>query len=219
MHTSNVTPSRLPSQSNWLKFIEMEQAGNLECLGGSEYPLYSDVGIRGEISAGLGPYTLLNALPMGSGTNADIVMVLRSFIFEVCRPERFSSNPKTDVQRFHGGHLPEEITALISLGLGIRLKAGDANRHFDGNDPLGRFRAYSSRPKPSLLVNPERPIIPMPEDVLLTDIQVRLKTIPKLNASLYIELVRSARAYQDALWISETEPHLCSTVKKKSAGC
>ena len=48
----------------------------------------------------------------------------------------------------------------------------------------------------------------MPKNVLLNDIQARLTTIPTLKADLYIELVRAARAYQDALWISETEPHL-----------
>ncbi|MBP2869962.1 MULTISPECIES: hypothetical protein [Pseudomonas] len=208
MTTSSLNPPRLPSQSNWLKFIELEQAGNLECFGGSEYPLYSDVEVRGEISSGLGPYALLNAVPMGSGTTADIVMVLRSFIFEGHEHVSLSNNLKTDVKRFHGGHLPEEITALTSLALGIRLKAGDANRYFDASDRLGRFVAYSSRPWPSLSVNPGRPIIPTPKDVLLNDIQARLTTIPTLNAGLYIELVRAARAYQDALWISEIEPHL-----------
>lgn len=208
MATSSLNPPRLPSQSNWLKFIETEKAGSQECFGGSEYPLYSDVGVRGEIEKGLGPYALLNALPMGSGTSADIVMILRSFNFEPYVPVNASDLLKTDVTRFHGGHLPEEITALISLALGIRLKSGEANRYFDGSDRLGRFRAYSSRPWPSLSVNPERPIIPTPKDVLLNDIQARLKTIPTLEADLYIELVRAARAYQDALWIAETEPHL-----------
>jgi len=202
-----ITPPRLRSQSNWLTFNELQEAGNNDCYGGSEYPLYSDVEIHGELDNGLGPYALLNAGSFGRPKGANIAIVLRYFNFEA--PERRNlAELKTDVKLFHGGSLPEEITSLASLALGVRLKAGDANRYFDGGDPLGRYMAHSYRPAPSLSVNHGLPLIPMPEHVLLNDIQSRLATIPTVKAKLYIELVRSARAYQDALWISESEPHL-----------
>lgn len=201
-------PRGLPSQSNWLKFDE-GILGDHVCYGGSEYPFYSDVDITGEISEGLGPYTLLNALPMRSRNTAEIVIILRSFIFEDFNCSfRVEGELKTNIALYHGGNLAEEIAALTSLALGIRLKAGDANRYFDGSDPHGRFQALRWRPLPSLSVGLGRPKIPMPTSVNLNEVQPLLSTVPKVKPELYVELVRAARAYQDALWIAETEPHL-----------
>ncbi|MQU25941.1 hypothetical protein GHO29_05520 [Pseudomonas helleri] len=184
-------------------------SGNHVCYGGSEYPFYSDVDITGEIIEGLGPYTLLNALPMRSRNTAEIVIILRSFIFEDFNYSfRVAGELKTNVARYHGGNLAEEIAALTSLALGIRLKAGDANRYFDGSDPHGRFQAMQWRPLPSLSVSLGRPKIPMPTSVNLNEAQPLLSTVPKVKPELYVELVRAARAYQDALWMAEAEPHL-----------
>lgn len=33
------TPPRLPSQSYWLTFNELQKGGNNDCYGGPEYPL------------------------------------------------------------------------------------------------------------------------------------------------------------------------------------
>lgn len=109
---------------------------------------------------------------------------------------------------YHGGSLADEFAALGSLCLGIRLKSGDANRHFDGDDPHGRFRAFQFQATPTLSVRPDRAIIPAPAHRSLDEIKDRLLTIPSLDSSLYTELVRAARSYQDALWIAESDPHL-----------
>lgn len=191
-----------------MKFDE-GRTSNRVCYGGSEYPFYSDVDIIGEIIEGLGPYTLLNALPTRSRNSADIVIILRSFIFEDFNNSfRVEGKLKTNVAYYHGGNLAEEIAALTSLALGIRLKAGDANRYFDGSDPYGRFRAMQWRPLPSLSVSLGRPKIPMPTSANLNEAQPLLSTVPKVKPELYVELVRAARAYQDALWMAEAEPHL-----------
>lgn len=201
-------PIGLPSQSNWVEFNRPLQEDRV-CYGGSEYPLYSDVKITGEIAEGLGPYALLNSLPLVKRNAASEVLVLRMFIFEDFRYSTHNQGTlKTDVARFHGGTLAEEIAALTSLGLGIRMKSGDANRYFDGSDPLGRPKAFMRHPAPTLMTNLSGPIIPLPSSVYLNEIQTRLTSVPAIKADLYVDLVRAARLYQDALWISETEPHL-----------
>lgn len=200
---------RLPSQSNWIRFNNAETAEERVCFGGFEYPLYSDVRITGELASDLGPYQILNAVPFDTVKSGEVVLTLRTFIFDDLDFHRQGLNDlKTNTELYHGGHLAEEITALISLGLGIRLKSGDANRRFDGSDPYGRFNAHRWNPAPSISLGLRKPIMPMPEYVSVDELRPRLESIPKLKAGLYIELVRAARAYQDALWISESEPHM-----------
>lgn len=50
---------------------------------------------------------------------------------------------ETDDESYHGGLLQDEIAALISLSLGIRLKAGDHSRDYpnpsDGRRQIRRF--------------------------------------------------------------------------------
>ncbi|MDH1508540.1 hypothetical protein N5I28_02060 [Pseudomonas mosselii] len=208
MHKKQESPPlRLPSQANWIIHNELKNTNTNEPYIGAEYPLYSDVGVVGEISEGLGPYMILNALPSKQGNEADISIILRAFIHQDAH--QYARNPlKTDNRRFHGGDFEEEIASLISLSLGIRLKAAEANRYFYTNDPLGRFRAHKFNPTPSLSINPKNPMIPMPETVDMTEAAPFLATIPNLKPKVYIELVRAARTYQDALWISESDPHL-----------
>lgn len=199
---------RLPSQANWIKYIETKENDDNEFYSGAEYPLYSDISVIGEISEGLGPYALLNALPRTPGNQANISVILRAFNYDNSNNYIPRDPLKTDIRRFHGGHFQEEIAALLSLSLGIRLKAGEANRHFLPNEPYGRYRSYTLKPAPTLDLDHKNPIIPMPKSVHLTEAAPFLKTIPNLKPEIYIELVRAARVYQDALWISESDPHL-----------
>jgi hypothetical protein len=202
-------PRRLTSQSNWLAFLAGNNDPNRICYGGSEYPLYSDAQVIGELSEELGPYALLNALPFASGTSANITIVLRVFFFEPHTTMPVGAGPlRTIDDSYHGGWLSEELAALTSLALGIRLKSGDANRRFDGNDPCGRFSSFWTQRIPTLTIRPDRAIVPAPANRSLDEISVRLKTIPYLEPRLYTELIRAARSYQDALWIAESEPHL-----------
>ncbi|WP_175861821.1 hypothetical protein [Burkholderia cepacia] len=194
-------------QANWVAAI---QAPDKTPAVTYEYPLYSDVHVINEIVDGLGPYQLFNALPMRSDGSVAIAIVLRASSYEDERwPGALPRAQKTNVERYHGGSAPEELAALCSLGLGIRLRAGDANRTFDSRDPRGRFHAYQWRAVPALIFDQKRPVVP---SVLiqpsLANVRNRLRSIPTIPPKLLTELVRSARAYQDALWIAESEPHL-----------
>ncbi|VVN73725.1 hypothetical protein PS689_00589 [Pseudomonas fluorescens] len=202
-------PRRLISQSNWIAFVAGSSDPNQICYGGSEYPLYSDAYVVGELSDEIGPYALLNALPYSGGNSAAITIILRVFFFEAHTIISNRTLPlKTVDDGYHGGWFSEELAALTSLALGIRLKSGDVSRRFDGNDPYGRFESSWTQRIPSLTIRPNQAIIPAPTHVSLDDIRSRLQTIPDLDPGLYKELIRAARSYQDALWIAESEPHL-----------
>lgn len=199
--------ARLALQSNWLAW---DAARGQPANYASEYPFYSDVSVTGEIPKELGPYALLNALPAPLTGKVDVAVVLRAYFYETSTwPGAVPKDLKTNVERYHGGWLPEEMAALCSLALGIRLKAGDETRSFTPTDPLGRPRAHQTRNLSAPSFDRARAIIPSALEVPLIDgIHDRLKTIPAIEANLLTELVRAARAYQDALWIAESEPNL-----------
>lgn len=198
---------RLPSQANWLKYIQTQEDPPNAFQSGAEYPFYSDTGVVGEITEGLGPYKILNAVPISDNGTANISMVLRAFIYDSSL--NYPLVPlKTDTSRFHGGYFQEEIASLVSLSLGIRLKAGEANRHFYPGDLYGRFRSHAFKPAPSLSIDVANPVIRTSKRVYMRDAEQFLATIPNIEPSKYVDLVRAARAFQDALWIAESDPHL-----------
>ena len=204
--TDGVQRPMLASQRNWLAKI---RAGDEASAVAYEYPFYSDVRFFNPFVDGLGPYQLFNAFPMQGDGSVAIAIVLREDLHDDNRwPGALPPATETNVESYHGGSTPEELAALCSLGLGIRLRAGDANRVFDSRDPRGRFLGYRQS-IPMLIFNRERPVIPsaiIPPQ--LDNVRKRLSSIPDIEPQLFTELVRSARAYQDALWIAESEPHL-----------
>ncbi|MBI1741655.1 hypothetical protein HYR54_01130 [Candidatus Acetothermia bacterium] len=105
----------------------------------------------------------------------------------------------------------DEIAALVSLCMGIRLQAGGVTRRFEpGENPRGRPESSILRIDPVLLkpTGIRGAIIPQVlgdhhlQDALL------LKSLPLLQPGAANALVRAARLYQDAVWIAESEPDL-----------
>lgn len=188
----------LPLQRNWLMAT---QAANEASTIAYEYPFYSDVQVVSEIVDGLGPYQLFNALPMQVDGSVSIAVILRENSYEnEIWPGALHRALKTNVERYHGAAAPEELAALCSVGLGIRLRAGDANRRFDSRDPRGRFQAYQWRFTPTLIFDRKRPVVPSAlTQPSLNSIRERLSYIPTIEPRLFTELVRSARAYQDVM--------------------
>lgn len=95
-----------------------------------EYPLFTDSHITGEIVDGYGPYQLLNALAIYKPN-----IIAPSIVLRVADhvPEDLSKMEmiKTDASHYHGGWLSDEIAALLSLNLSMRVKAGGCTRRFD----------------------------------------------------------------------------------------
>jgi hypothetical protein len=174
-----------------------------------EFPLFTDSHIVGEISDGYGPYKFLNTVPvyMQEGATPSIILRIDEYL-EYHPPQ--STQLKTDVIKYHGGWFVDEIAALMSLNLGIRLKAGGSSRRFDiDGDPKGHPEMHYSHWNPIIVKNPlYRLMIPSAvENHCLNDAAL-LRDYYKLSPSNAIAIVKAARLYQDALWISELQPDL-----------
>lgn len=190
------------SCANWKAFDNKQDLRSI-----IEYPLYTDARIIGEITEGYGPYKFLNTVP-----SEDRPGLLKSSI--ILRAEFYLNNDlppmnETDTSNYHGGWFPDEIAALVSLCLGIRVKAADESRRFDGGgDPLGRPTVFRFRSEPIMNLGDRRLKLPNAVGAHSLENLYPIKLMPKLSKEEAIVVIRSARLYQDALWIAESEPAL-----------
>jgi len=170
-----------------------------------EYPLYTDAHITGEVIEGYGPYKFFNAISFLKSGVVNPGIFLR---MDLHLSEKLPDFSKTSTEFYHGGWLPDEISALVSLALGIRLKACGSTREFypDG-DPFGR-PSLDYKPYPILSIDYRRLILPNVAGTHSLEKLTPLSFILKLSPSNLIALIRAARFYQDALWIAESEPSL-----------
>jgi hypothetical protein len=171
-----------------------------------EFPLFSDAHFVGEITEGGGPYQIINTLSMGSERSALILRVKSFADFQT------PNMNKTQDAHYHGGTEVDEIAALVSLWLGVRLKAGGANRIFDrDSDPMGSPISLPFYEDP--IISAAKPLYKraiLPSALGQHSLQEAslLCSFPMLQISDAISLVRAARMYQEAIWIIETAPEL-----------
>ena len=87
------------------------------------------------------------------------------------------------------------------------MKAGGASRVFErAGDPRGRPIAWDNRPDPVLRAQPHGRVIPAAaRECSLNDLNA-LSTMPTVGAADAIAFVRSARLYQEGLWVCESDP-------------
>ncbi len=170
-----------------------------------EFPLFTDANIVGE-DFSFGPYELINTVPITRNTeNCLPAIVLR---MDYHMDWDHGDLNKTNTDRFHGGGIQDEIASLVSLCLGIRLKSGGMTRYFEKDEsPKGRPIFWEIDQNPFLLKNFSRPVLPHNLEGDLAQV-ITIKDLEKISAKASIELVRSAKLYQDALWLSETTPEL-----------
>lgn len=112
---------------------------------------------------------------------------------------------------YHGGNASDEITALASLTLGVRLRVAGTAR-------LSGIHEHSRDHQPiylevTRLAHPGRPgreyipaALTRPADLHQLD---RLKSFPHLNEEAQVELVRAARAYAAGLWWANEDQNQC----------
>ncbi len=181
---------------------------------GHEIPLFTDSRIIGSIQDGYGPYQFFNTIPLYPEYQvAQPAIVLRYYDYieyggsEIV--EMLQKN-KTDDERYHGGGLADELAALISLSMGIRIKPGGASRNFQPHDdPRGTPVALEKHLDPALPQGTNGRLLPYafgPHNI--NEKLVILQSFPKLSPHNAVALVRTARIYQDALWIIESTPEL-----------
>jgi len=188
--------------NNWKKWSENHE-GWFTC----EYPLFTDAHVTGELTKNLGPYQFINAVPRSLGKCVALTLILRVEI-----PGGMGDIPpmeETDDFCYHGGTMIDELAALLSLQMGIRLRAGKSIRTFyPEGDPKGRPEAFEMPPDPVTPQYSDWPVVPnvrgkhpMPEPTLFS-------RLIELNAADAIVLIKTSRLYQDALWISESQPEM-----------
>lgn len=194
-----------PSYVNWRAYLDQAAPS-----GAYEIPFYTDTRITGELSGDLGPYHLINtvAMPLRSGRGVAIpAIVLRVEIYHREDPHDFRPMIATDVSQYHGGGLEDEIAALVSLCLGIRVQAGTTERMFyPDQDPRGRPVAHEGRLIPVLQTKAGWQIMPAAVGEHALEDALLIKTLPGLSVGEAITLIRAARSYQSAMWIAEVEP-------------
>lgn len=192
-----------PAYANWMKSL-----AGIPVNITYEFPLFTDAYIIGEVTPETGPYQFLNTVPGPKNGNLAPFIVLRA---EYCETHDYlKTEYKTSVQNFHGGFINDEIAALLSLLLGIRLKSGDSIRRFmPGGDPKGHPTQSKIVPDPILPTTINRePILPrLLGQRRLGDLALFM-TIPSIEPSESVALARAARNYQNAVWIAESEPEL-----------
>jgi hypothetical protein len=181
-------------------------------LGGSplkntlEYPLFTDSHIIGDLPNSESPYKLFNVVAIRDEQILAPAIVLRMDYFSEVDIEVLR---KTDIDRFHGGGISDEIAALVSLSLGIRLKAGGFTRLFElGKDTKGQPVSWNLQDNPVLLKTSNQSVLPQALGSHNLSDAARVASLQHLSAPASIALVRAARLYQDALWIVESEPSL-----------
>lgn len=192
------------SFENWRAYLN--SSGLVETL---EYPLYTDAHITGELTENLGPYKLFNTIPLDMN-NLDIPSLVLRLDYHLEYDHSKVNMNKTDIRRYHGGDLVDEIAALLSLCFGFRLMAGGVTREFRIGDPRGRPVSYGSFVKQPLTFRNQEKRLILPQKLgtfklLPKSLFARFTELNEENAN---ELIRAARLYQTGLWISEYQPEL-----------
>jgi hypothetical protein len=108
---------------------------------------------------------------------------------------------------YHGGTASDEIAALVSLILGVRLRvAGTArlsgiHRHGEAHQPI--YLEVAPLAHPGRLGREYIPAtLTRPADLRQLD---RLNSFPDLNENAQVELVRAARSYATGVWWSNED--------------
>jgi hypothetical protein len=182
---------------------------DLEDRGTYEFAIYSDTDFTGEILSGLGPVKVLNTIPIASrrSTSAAVPALRLRITFHESDTESETDWSKTSDPHWHGGHVDDEIAAILSLGLGARIRSGGLAREFplDG-DPLGMPREFDHR-VPYVPPHQDPGIIPSASVRQNLDIAKPLITqYFALSPDEAVVLLRSARFYQAGLWAAEDDP-------------
>lgn len=190
---------------NWKAYSNGEPA-----ISTFEYPLFTDADIVGGIIDEYGPYQFINTI---SNLLRDVRKSRPAIILRVDIHIDINSTDiqmdKTNDDRYHNGYIQDEIAALISLSMGIRLKAGGVIRRFSPNgDPKGYPSYWDFKEDPVLPPEVPNTLIPRATGTHhLQEAKPFLK-LPAMQPDYAVPLIRAARLYQDALWIAESEPEL-----------
>jgi hypothetical protein len=193
---------------NWRAFNRGEPTTD-----GGEVMLYSDSRFSGELSSELGPFQVLHALSHSEPGVVAPVFALRmddhlpTDLIEALTSNLFSRK-KTILAHYHGGSIYDEIAALLALTHGVRMQAGSPTRWFDSRaDPRGRAVTPQKGP-PVLMESHGGAAIPRFGKGGVAIRAELIPSYPQLAPPDALALIRAARSYQEAAWISDGDPQL-----------
>jgi hypothetical protein len=177
----------------------------------AEFPVYTDAHIVGNLHERCGPYQVINGFALGHDESLVPGIFLR-IGYALGAMSRTPLEPiKTNTDRYHGGDTADEIAALVSLSLGIRTQTAGMSRTFrDGEDPRGSPQSFIYRPTPVLLRRfaKNRPLLPQATSQHDLDELTLLPHLCRLSPADAAALIVSARSYQNAMWMAESEPEM-----------
>jgi hypothetical protein len=105
----------------------------------------------------------------------------------------------------------QEVAALASLVMGIRLRGDDPRPRYRQQDDTVNTYEVAAQVVPSAPSSPwGSPILPGMEGSTADfgPLRPHLESLPRLSPQHTVQLVRAARQYADALWMAEGEPEL-----------
>jgi hypothetical protein len=116
----------------------------------------------------------------------------------------------SDSKGYHGGTIGDEIAALISLELGVRVRSAGTVR-LSGIGRQGQRKSSGVHFEVPRLARPGRPGSEILPRVLsrTADLNslVRLPQVSRISSSAHVELARAARAYATGLWWANEDPN------------
>lgn len=196
---------------NWQKY----KAGGTHSIT-HEYPIYSDISYPYDISdllntvnQCLGSLSFHNAVPFNKRTGEVVISIIVRVSFFEANEDKNCPKPKDS--SYHGGWIKDEIAALMSLILGARFHAGDSIRFFGSLslDPLGTPHFSGLSQPPVSYIKEGRHILPEVAKSKTLDKLKILTIFPELSQETAGKLIQCARQYQNALWLSESNPEMC----------
>lgn len=218
----NSVTNSLHLLSNWKAF----QAGGA-WKSAHEFPLYTDARFTGDAGT-FGPYTLTNSLAYAALSGEALVkpaLVLRADDYQLANSGEPSGvtvlqgKAKTRIDAFHGGSLRDEVSALLSLNYGIRLSAGPSMREFVRKDSPGIPRFLLGLDPPTYRFSFERPMLHTATGCRAIEDLNLLDGLVRVPPAMLNNLIRSARMYQQAMWMAESEPSMAWLLLISSVEC
>jgi hypothetical protein len=175
-----------------------------------EAMLFTDTWVTGEVT-GIGPYAFLNTLATGNTPRS----LRRAVVLRITDHHDPSNDPayrfpiENDSDHYHGGDNLDEMSALASLFMGIRLKAGGINREFRAQgDHFGRPVELWGKPDPQLVIERRVQIPRLLQSANLNESLDTLRLFPTRTVQQTNALIKAARQYQQAIWIADADPEL-----------
>lgn len=151
--------------------------------------------------------SVLNGLPSRFQSRYEMSAALMLRLYSYIPRSYIRNGVKSQYTHYHGGSIYDEVAALISLILDVRVMSGKPEREFGyDDDPLGRPTFNGQRHGPTYNFNGQYEQIPrLRRDVDLSAL-LKLSDFEVLSAEDAIALMKAARLYQKALWVANDSP-------------